>query len=248
MSGHPRDRYITVYGRKPVLEALQDASLEVEKVLVARGAHGGIVGDIVKAARARGVPLHRVTPGEVTRLSRNGRQDQGAVADVRAQRMRPLEAFVEAAPARSVVLLLDGITTPANVGMLLRTATAAGLDGVVLPRVGCPEVSPLVVKASAGVAFRAPILRAPTAAGAAQLLVGAGFELVGLRADAEATVFDFDWPARTALVLGNETAGVSPAVAAHVTRWARIPMANGVESLNVAVAGAVVAFTAMTPR
>ncbi len=244
MLGHPRDRYITVYGRKPVLEALQDASLEVEKVLVARGVHGGIVGDIIKAAKARGIPLRRVAPREVTRLSRNGRQDQGAVADVRAQRMRPLEAFLEDPPARAVVLLLDGITTPANVGMLLRTATAAGLAGVVLPRVGCPEVSPLVVKASAGVAFRAPILRVPNAPSAAQMLAGAGFELVGLRADAEATVFDFDWPARTALVLGNEATGISDAVGAHVTRWASIPMANGVESLNVAVAGAVVAFAA----
>lgn len=233
---HPRDRYITVYGRKPVLEALQDPSVPVEKVVLARR-----MDDIERAARARGVELRRGTPKDVTRISRNGRQDQGVVADVRALRMRPLEAFLEAPPERSVVMLLDGITTPANVGMLLRTATGAGLDGVVLPRAGCPEVSPLVVKASAGVAFKAPILRVPDVRTAATLLTAAGFELVGLAGDAEVSVFDVVWPARAALVLGNETSGVS----VPVTRRVSIPMANDVESLNVAVAGAVAAFAAM---
>jgi len=241
---HPRDRFVTIYGRKPVLEALLDSSLRVDKVLLAHRADGGLVARIVRAAAERGVELRRVAPKQVTRLSRNGRQDQGVAADIVAQRMRPLEAFLEAPPERATVMLLDGVTTPANVGMLLRTATAAGLDGVVLPRAGCPEVSPLVVKASAGVAFRAPILRTPNAPGAAQDLREAGFELVGLRADATATIFDFDWPARTALVMGNEATGVSELVAQHTTRWASIPMRIGVESLNVAIAGALAAYAA----
>jgi 23S rRNA (guanosine2251-2'-O)-methyltransferase len=84
---HPRDRFLTVYGRKPVLEALEQADVQVEKVLLAHNARGGLVPDIERAAKRAGVPLTRVPPDQVTRLSRNQRQDQGAVADVRAPRM-----------------------------------------------------------------------------------------------------------------------------------------------------------------
>ena len=231
-----------MYGRKPVLEALRNSELPVDKVLVARDARGGVVDDLLRAAERRGLEVRRVNRREVTRLSRNGKQDQGVAADVRAPRMGPLEAFLSAPPSQAKVLLLDGITTPANVGMLLRTATAAGLDGVVLPRVGCPEVSPLVIKASAGVAFTAPILRTPDSKTAAEALDAAGFTLVGLRADDAPSLFAADLPPRTALVLGNETTGVSDAVRRRMHSWVCIPMPGGVESLNVSAAGAVVAF------
>ena len=241
---HPRDRFVTIYGRKPVLEALDQHDLEIDKVLLAHNAQGGVVADIERAARARGVPLHRVAPREVTRLSRNERQDQGAVADVRVARMAAVEDALDTVPpgAAAAALLLDGITTPGNVGLILRVATAAGLDGVVLPRAGCPEVGPLVIKASAGVALRAPIWRAANAAEGAAALAAAGFELCGLAADGPDDLFTMKLPHRVAFVLGNESAGVSPAVAETVTRWVRIPMARGVESLNVAMAAAVVAF------
>lgn len=239
---HPRDRFITVYGRKPVLEALRDARLPVDKLLVARNATGPVVDDILAAARARGVRPERVTPREVTRLSRNGRQDQGVVADVRAPRMQALSAWLAEPPEAANVLLLDGLTNPANVGMILRAATAAGLDGVLLPRRGSPEVGPLVIKASAGVAFHAPILRCADAAEAASALTAAGFELIGLRGERAASLYEASLPARAAFVLGNETEGQSEALTRAVRRWLCIPMAAGVESLNVATAAAVLAF------
>jgi 23S rRNA (guanosine2251-2'-O)-methyltransferase len=160
---HPRDRFLTVFGRKPVLEVLEDRSLPVHHVLVAKEARGPAVAAIVGAAKARGVRLERRSAQEISRLSRRPKQDQGVVADVEAPRMNALEDWLQErdpeAPAQ--LLALDRVTTPANVGMILRSATVLGLDGVVLPRRGCPEVGPLVLKASAGVAFRAPILRCP---------------------------------------------------------------------------------------
>ncbi len=88
---HPRDRLLTLYGRKPVLEVLEDRTLPVERILLARNADGPIVAAILNAARARNLTVVRVTPEEVTRISRNGRQDQGAVIDVIAPRMAALE-------------------------------------------------------------------------------------------------------------------------------------------------------------
>ncbi|MQA14078.1 MAG: RNA methyltransferase, partial [Pseudonocardiaceae bacterium] len=242
----PRDAFVTVYGRKPVLEALADRALTVAKVLVADGARGQSLDEILDIADARGVPVHRVSAHRVKVLAGNGRHDQGVLADVLAKRMRPLDTALPAGRTSGPagLLVLDRITNPANVGMILRTATAAGLDGVVLPRRGTPSIDPLVVKASAGVAFHAPVLRAATAEGACRQLAEAGFAVLGLSGsapDARSLYRDAP-PQRTAYVLGNETTGLSEPVRRELTGWVSIPMAGGVESLNVASAAAVVCF------
>src|SRR3712207_2030689 len=119
--------------------------------------------------------------------------------------MRPLDGALSQLGGQAAVLVLDAITNPANVGMVLRTATAAGVDGVVLPRRGTADLGPLVIKASAGVAFRAPILHSPTSEDALEALQSAGFTLLGLDAGAGAqTLFDVSFPERCAFVLGSE--------------------------------------------
>jgi 23S rRNA (guanosine2251-2'-O)-methyltransferase len=239
----PKDRFITVYGRNPVHEVLLDDTLVVDKVVIAEGARGEGIREIRSAARRRGLDVQVASPERVKKLAGNGRQDQGVFADVVAPRMRPLDAALDAdGAALRTVLVLDGLTTPANVGMILRTATAAGLDGIVVPRRGVASIDPLVVKASAGVAFRAPILKAFTAGEAVAALKAHGFHVVGLDAEGDDDLFTAHLPEPVAFVLGSETAGLSPDVAQLVDSWVSIPMAAGVESLNVAAAGAVVCF------
>lgn len=258
----PRDVFITVYGRKPVLEALGDPALTVAKVHVADNAHGETVDVILRAAADADLEVERTSAQRVKLLAGNGRHDQGVVADVVAPRMQPLEDFLRrtrrhtradtkpgrAGPRTTAVLVLDAITNPGNVGMILRTATAAGLDGVVLPHSGTPDVGPLVIKASAGVAFRAPILRCATAAQAAHLLRQAGFVVYGLAGTGEAPLYDADIAPMAAFVLGNETHGVTPEVRRQVEEWLSIPLFGGVESLNVASAAAVVAYELVRRR
>jgi 23S rRNA (guanosine2251-2'-O)-methyltransferase len=246
---YPRDRFITVYGRKPVLEVLMDPALAVDKVVLADTAGDRSADAILQAAADRGVRVLRESAARVTRLSRNGRHDQGVVADVRAAGMSSLTDALDAlragragADAPRSMLVLDGVTNPANVGMVLRTATAAGLDGVVLPRRGTADIGPLVIKASAGIAFRAPILRSPTTADALEALQEAGFVLLALDARAGQSVFEAPYGPRTAFVLGGETAGLSPEAEPWIHDRVAIPMSGGVESLNVASAATVVAF------
>lgn len=231
---------MTVFGRKPVLEALADRRLDVDKVILADNARGAAAKEIIDAAGARSVRIERASPHRVKVLAGNGKQDQGVLADVVAPRMRRLADGLAARPA--TVLVLDGITTPANVGMILRTATAAGIEGIVVPRRGVASIDPLVVKASAGVAFHAPVLRCYTAAEACAALRAAGYPLYALDGAARQSLYDATLPKRAAYVLGGETAGVSPEVRAHVTGLVSIPMAGGVESLNVASAAAVLCF------
>ncbi|RZQ60711.1 TrmH family RNA methyltransferase [Amycolatopsis suaedae] len=237
----PKDRFLTVYGRKPVLEALADPDLEVDKVILADTARGPAATEILRAARASGVAVQRASAHRVKVLAGNGKQDQGVLADVVAPRMRPLADVLAGRRPPERVLVLDGITTPANVGMILRTATAAGLGGIVVPRRGVAALDPLVVKASAGVAFRAPVLRCATAAEAAERLTESGYAMFALGASGQ-SLFEAELPRRAAFVLGGETAGVSEEVAELATGWLSIPMPGDVESLNVAAAAAVLCF------
>src|SRR3954454_22128400 len=245
----PKDTFITVYGRMPVLEVLQDLGLTVDKVVVAEGSRGDSLDRIRSLATRRGVEVRTASAHRVKVLAGNGKHDQGVLADVVAPRMALVEDFVQRpSEGGETVLVLDGVTNPQNVGMILRTATAAGLAGVVLPRSGSPAVDPLVVKASAGVAYRAPILRSRTAADAVRTLRGAGWRIAGLDGGAPHELYATQLPAATAFVLGNETDGVSQEVAELVDVWVSIPMAAGVESLNVASAAAVVCFELLRRR
>lgn len=237
----PKDRFITVYGRNPVYEVLRDDDLHVDKVVIAEGARGSGIREIRQAARRRGIEVQQASAERVKKLAGNGRQDQGVFADVVAPRMLPLDVALDQQTMRTA-LVLDGITTPANVGMILRSATAAGIDGIVVPRRGVASLDPLVVKASAGVAFRAPIVKAFTAAEAVAALKAHGFHVVGLDASGDEDLFSAHLPEPVAFVLGSESEGPGPEVAALVDTWVSIPMAAGVESLNVSAAAAVVCF------
>ncbi len=244
---NPRHRYLTVYGRMPVAEALADTAVPVARVFIADNARGDNVERIVGAARQRGVNVERVPEARLAALARNGRQHQGVAADIAPPGLGPLDAYLEQRRGRrhaTSVLLLDGVHNPANVGMIIRAAVGAGIDGIVVPRRETAELGPLVLKASAGVALRATLLRTDTAADAALALLDARFALIGLdggHPEAE-PLFTAELPERAAYVLGNETDGLSAAVAALVERRLAIPLANAVESLNVACAASVMAF------
>jgi 23S rRNA (guanosine2251-2'-O)-methyltransferase len=245
-SAHPRDRFIPVYGRKPVLEALEDRRLRIDKLLVAKNARGAFLAEILQAARARGLEVQRVAARAVTRVSKNGRQDQGVVADVEAPQMddvaHGLARLDPRAPA--TLLALDGVTTPGNVGLCLRSAVAAGVDGILLPRRGTSGLNPLVVKASAGLVFQAPILRCETLADGLAAARAHGLSLVGLAGEAALDLYAAELPRRAVYVLGNETEGLAAETRASLDLAVRIPMAPGVESLNVACAATLVAFEA----
>lgn len=241
MAKHPRDRYLTVYGRKPVLEVLLQADLQVDKVLLAQRAKAPIIDQIEAACAERGIPLHRVSPVEVSRLSKHPKQDQGVVADVCTPYMEDaLEALSQPPPQRCRLLALDGITTPANVGLIIRTATALGIDGILLPRKGSAKLDAFVVKASAGVVFRSAIWKCERLTPALKKARDTGFAIYALSGEQGSALYETAFAERAVFVLGNETHGVTPQTEALVTQHLTIPMSHGVESLNVACAAAVV--------
>jgi 23S rRNA (guanosine2251-2'-O)-methyltransferase len=153
-----------------------------------------------------------------------------------------LEAFIDLPPRPRTVLALDGVTNPQNVGMIIRSAVAAGIHGVLYPNRGIAALGPLVIKASAGNVFRAPIIRCDATAAAVTALKAKGYQVATLEASAATSLFEFKAAGNLVCVLGGESDGIGQEVEALADTRLTIPMANGVESLNVAVTAALVSF------
>ncbi len=238
------DQVLTVYGRKPALEVLQDASLTCYRLHFAdSNKPAAILEQMRELARQRDIEILVHSKRELSRISRKGSQDQGVAVDVHCPVFSSLDDFLAkdtGAPLR--LLAADGITNPQNAGMLVRSAVAGGIDGILWPREGNAALGPLAVKASAGTLFKAPLVRCrdlPDALGACQQQ---GFQVCVLDGNAERSLFDGSPGDRVIYVLGNETDGPSDAVTALADEQRRIPMQNGVESLNVAVTAALIAY------
>jgi 23S rRNA (guanosine2251-2'-O)-methyltransferase len=203
----------------------------------------GIITEIRQCAQHRGVPILEHSREELARLSKNGKQDQGVAVDVLCPSFQTLENYL-AAPTNKTqrVLALDGINNPQNLGMIIRSAAAGGLDGIILPRKGSAALGPLVIKASAGTLYRAPLLLCPTLPEALRLCQDHGAQVCTLEAGAPLSLFQHRSEQFCVYVLGNETEGVSAAVSALANTRLSIPMRNGVESLNVAVTASLIAY------
>ena len=237
------DRVITVYGRKPALEVLQDESLTCHRLHFAdSNKPAPILDQMRELAERRGIEIQVHGKRELSRISRKGSQDQGVAVDVHCPAFASLEEFLErdrGEPAR--LLAADGITNPQNAGMLVRSAVAGGIDGILWPRAGNAALGPLAVKASAGTLFRAPLIRCRELPDALTRLQERGFQVCVLDAGAEKSAFEVI-PERAIYVLGSETSGPSEAVRAMADETLMIPMSDGVESLNVAVTAALIAY------
>ncbi|ROS00324.1 23S rRNA (guanosine2251-2'-O)-methyltransferase [Sinobacterium caligoides] len=234
---------ITVYGRNPVFEALNDRSMSIAKLHLADSNRPSkAVQEMIDIAERRGIEVLYHERKALSRISKNGKQDQGVALDIQCPLYRSAnELLKKELPAR--ILAVDGITNPQNLGMIIRSACAGNIDALLLSTgKGNVTLSPLVIKASAGTLFKMPIYHCHNLAEGLTELKQHGADICTLSSYAKTTLFDYR-PAKSAVyVLGNETEGVSKSVEAVATVGLNIPMNRGVESLNVAVTGALIAF------
>ena len=241
-------RMLTVYGRKPALEVLLDPSLTCHALHLAdNNRDGGIIAELTAQAQRRGVNILWHNRAELARISKNGKQDQGVAVDIACPAFRTLEDFLhrfqQASPLR--MLALDGISNPANLGMIIRSATAGLIDGIIWSRRGNAALGPLVIKASAGTLYRAPLVICPELPAALAHCRELGASVCALAASASQSLFAHRPSGHCIYVLGNETEGVSSAVSELADAHVSIPMANGVESLNVAVTASLIAYAGL---
>ena len=246
------DTTITIFGRRAVLEALGAETVEVERVLVDRAAPGSFRKDLKAACRDPRsgeaiIDLVEAERRDVVSLSGDPRNDQGVAATIVLKGVIEADEFVETLkgsrarhPTR--LIALDNVTNPQNIGMIVRSALASGMSGILWPTVGAPWISGLIIKASAATVYRLPIVRCGALEEGLWTLKKHGFTVVGLDADAPASLFDLAPAHRACYIVGAETTGLTEEVAGLLDERVSIPMAGDVESLNVAVAASLVCF------
>lgn len=233
-----------IYGINPVLEALRAGGVKELRV-AERG--GGRVPEVMALAREHGVRIRRVPVEALERDSQRG-VHQGVVADVEDAQNYSIEELVRGAAATPLLIVLDSIEDPQNLGAILRTADAAGVDGVVRQTRRSAALAGAAAKASAGAIAHVRIAEVVNIARAIEELKEAGVWTVGLAADADTPYHAIDFTVPSAIVLGGEGSGLRRLVRERCDFLAAIPMWGHVSSLNVSVAAGVTLFEAVRQR
>jgi 23S rRNA (guanosine2251-2'-O)-methyltransferase len=236
-------RHSQIYGLHAVRAVLERRPETLVAGKVLRDASGKL-GELAKALAARGVPLERVARADLDRLAEGG-VHQGIVVDVAATpefTVGDFEALVLERGRALRLLVLDGVEDPRNLGACLRTADAAGIDAVVVPRDHSAKLTAAAIKTSTGAAETVPVFRAPNLARALTWLKEAGVWVVGADAGAPRSLYQSKLAPPVALVLGGEGRGVRRLTRDLCDELVYIPMVGSVESLNVSVATGIVLF------
>lgn len=249
------DETSTIIGRQPVAEVLERDDLGIEKVMLQQEAEGEWVGEIRALAKERGTPVQYV-PEARLRHEADGAAHQGVVAITAPLRYREVDEMLsEIAPMwddvkrkAPLLLVIDRVTDPRNFGAILRSAVAAGTDGVIVPSRGMAPLNAAAIKASAGTAPRIPVARADNLRQVLTQLKERGYWVCGAEGTAETSMWDVDWDRPLAVVLGSEGEGLAPAIAEACDELVSIPMRGPVDSLNVSVAAGLLLFAAARPR
>jgi 23S rRNA (guanosine2251-2'-O)-methyltransferase len=238
-----------VYGVHPVTELLASRGRDVERVFVVRGRHARL-GRLLRLARELGVPVSHVARDVLERKLGRQTVHQGVAARVASWSYASPDDVCEAAAGdpEALLVLVDRVTDPRNLGAILRTAAGAGVRGVLLSSEETAGLTPVVLKTSAGAVERLPVAREPKPGRRLEALRERGFEVVVLDPGGEAV---WEGPAlkgRIIFVAGGEEAGPSKAVLRVCDRRLAVPLAPGIQSLNVAVALGVLLFEAVRQR
>ena len=238
-----------VVGRNAVTEALKSGRA-VNRLLVAEGDGYGSIREIVRLARESGAIVETVARNKIEAVAK-GVRHQGVLAYTSPVDYTPLDELLEAARKKSdapFLLLLDELEDPHNLGAILRTADAVGVDGVLIPkRRSCP-LSATVAKTSAGAVEYVPVARIGNIAQTIKALKDEGFWIIGADMDGTTDYFDADLTGATVLVVGSEGRGISRLVRESCDILVKIPMLGKINSLNVSVAGAVLMYESLRQR
>ncbi len=237
-----------IAGINAVAAALE-AGQDLAEVLIDGKAKNPRLAEIGSAAKAAGIALRFVPLDQIERQAAGARH-QGVIARVQSTRIydeRDLEGLIEAA-AKPLLLILDGVQDPHNLGACLRSAAAAGATAVIVPKDRAATLTPTARKVAAGGAERVPLVRVTNLARCMKELQDAGIWIVGLAGEAEASLYSVDLKGPMAIAMGGEGEGLRRLTREHCDYLAKIPMASGMESLNVSVAAGISLFEALRQR
>ena len=238
-----------IFGRNAVRDAAQSDPARIEKVLVQRGISGDTMRRYIADLRTLGISVQFVPVQKLDQLAR-GERHQGVVAQMSAITYLALDDLLTAvAPTRDdvetirpLIVVLDRVQDPHNVGAIIRSALAAGAVGVIISARGGAPINAVVVKTSAGAATRLPIARVDRIADHIQALKERGYWVLATDQRSEEPVWAADLTRPTIVIVGNEGEGIHPVLRDRCDHILSIPMLGDMESLNASVAAGIVFF------
>ena len=248
-----RSRTTEIFGVNPVLEALRAKRRRIQEITIANGTKDARLARLIELARAHGVPVHYVPRQQLDRATGNA-VHQGVVARVSAAEYTAADELLDSIgrlatnATAPLVLVLDGIEDPHNLGAILRTAECAGVDGVFVPERRAAGLTEAVGKASAGAIEYVRVARATNLSRLIDQLKERNVWVVGTAADAATDYTEWDWTRASAIVMGSEGSGLHRLVREHCDALVRIPVFGHIESLNVSAATGIILYEALRQR
>ena len=239
-----------IAGINAVAAALENDIANVREILIEARARNPRLIELSTIAQAAGIAVRNVGTDALERIS-GGVRHQGIVAQYAAAKSydeNDLEGLIKAAAGAPLLLVLDGVQDPHNLGACLRSAAAAGVTAVVIPKDKAVQVNATVRKTSAGAADRVPVVRVTNLARTLKDLKDAGVWFVGLAGEATQSLYATDLKGPMGIVMGGEGEGLRRLTREHCDWLAKIPMVAEVESLNVSVATGIALFEAVRQR
>jgi 23S rRNA (guanosine2251-2'-O)-methyltransferase len=233
-------------GFHAVEEALA-AGRALDRIVIARGRHGERVEAVVQLARSKSVPVRFEERSQIDRLA-GTREHQGIAALAAAKPALELEDLLAAKTPQGLLVLLDGIEDPHNLGAIVRTALAAGAHGVVIPERRAVGLTDTVERASAGALAHLPVARVKNLVRAMEEMKETGYWLIGLDERAEKKYTEADFSGQVGIVLGSEGEGLHELTRKRCDFLVSIPTSGPVRALNVSVAAGVVLFEVVRQR
>ncbi len=248
-TGDPEEREDLLVGRNAVTEALRNGRI-INKLLVAEGSKEGSLAEILSLARDRGVIVRTVERAKINAMAGNLRH-QGVAAQVAPVAYAELEDILKGAEERGeapLLLLLDELEDPHNLGALMRTADAMGVHGILLPKRRSVPLTATVAKTSAGAVEYVPVARIGNVVQTLKTLKEKGFWVAGADVEGRQLCQEADLTGSMVLVVGSEGRGMSRLTKENCDLLLRIPMFGKINSLNASVAGSILMYEAMKQR
>lgn len=239
-----------IFGVLPILESLRANSRRIEKILIADGAQAHRIAEIIDLAKQNHVSFQKVSRESLSKLVEHGTNHQGLIAFTASADYADADELLEEIFQKEnpLVLILDGVEDPRNLGAILRVAECAGVDGTFIPEHRAVGLTETVVKTSAGATEYTPIAKVKNLNRLIEELKKNNIWVAGTSGEAKINYTDWDWTQKTALVLGSEGKGLHRLVAENCDALVKIPMCGKIESLNVSVACGVLLFEAIRQR
>lgn len=236
-----------IFGTRAVLEAIE-ADKEFDKILLQKTS-SDVLEQLIMKAKVRNIPIQRVPNEKLNRITR--KNHQGVIAFISPVSFSSLDHLLDEAYRKGrdpFLIILDHITDIRNLGAIARSASCAGVDGIIIPERGQAPINADAVKASAGALLHIPVVRTANLVGTIRVLKHSGLTILGATEKAEVAYYNQDMTMPTALVMGAEDTGLSNEMLKHCDHLIRIPLTGKIDSLNVSVATGILLFDSIRQR